>query len=291
MAPGLFSPPFLASLSEAGRDRCRSRPDLEQRLGELLKEAQKAWPGVALSPDLFFRHLAERGDGQLEGVRASELYLARAAAEGDPAALTSFETTFFPELEGALASMKLPAAKRDDVKQILRRDLFLSPEGGRPKIASYDGRGELRGWLRVTAVRAALKVLRKERHDLLVEDDQLFDRAAPDDDLELAQIRKQARELFKEAFTAAVSTLSSRDQNLLRQQVLDGLSIDELGKLYQVHRATAARWLEQARAALLAETRRILTGRMGLTAGECDSLLRIAPQELDLTISRILRRP
>ena len=48
-----------------------------------------------------------------------------------------------------------------DVKQTLRRQLFVGDGAAPPKIAAYDGRGDLRAWLRVTSVRAALKLLRK----------------------------------------------------------------------------------------------------------------------------------
>lgn len=66
----------------------------------------------------------------------------------------------------------------------------------------------------------------------------------PGGDPELSHLKATFAAEFKFALTLAIDELSVRDRNLLRQSVLDGLTIDQLGKLYRVHRATAARWVD-----------------------------------------------
>jgi hypothetical protein len=43
-----------------------------------------------------------------------------------------------------------------------------------------------------------------------------------------------------------VRTLSRRDRNLLRYQYFDHLTVDDIGALHRVHRATAARGVARA---------------------------------------------
>ena len=94
------------------------------------------------------------------------------------------------------------------------------------------------------------------------------------DDPELMVMQAQAKEQFNAAFKAAVASLAERERNRLRQSCLDGLSIDELGALYKVHRATAARWLTKATEALLARTRANLMVDLAMTPALCESFIR-----------------
>jgi hypothetical protein len=101
-------------------------------------------------------------------------------------------------------------------------------------------------------------------------------------------MKRQYGPAFKAAFAAAFSALAPRQRTLLRQQVLDGLTIDELGALYRVHRATAARWLERAREALLSGTRTALERELKVSATECESIMRLAQSQLHVSIRRLL---
>src|SRR5262249_41683920 len=74
------------------------------------------------------------------------------------------------------------------------------------------------------------------------------------------------RREFELAFREAVQSLSDRERILVRQHFLDGVSVNDLGRLYRVHRATAGRWLERARDALLAATRARLMARLAVPA-------------------------
>ncbi len=70
----------------------------------------------------------------------------------------------------------------------------------------------------------------------------------------------------------------------MRQHYLDGLTLDELATLYGTHRATAARWLAAARQALLDGTRQALMSRLRMPRAECESVIRMARSELDMTM-------
>ena len=80
-----------------------------------------------------------------------------------------------------------------------------------------------------------------------------------------------------------------RQRNLLRQHILDELTIDDLARLYRVHRATCARWLADARADLGKHTRKKLVVALGLAnKDDMDSMLRFLDSDIELSISKIL---
>jgi RNA polymerase sigma-70 factor (ECF subfamily) len=185
--------------------------------------------------------------------------------------------------------MNLGATKQDDVVQGLRRQLFVGEPGAAPGIAEFKGTGDLRGWLRVTATRAALKLLRKEKREVLTDDDALLARsAAAAADPELLYVKEVYRAQFRAAFQAALDSLTDREKNLMRQHIVDRLTVDDLGALYQVHRATVARWLQKARDTLLVRTRKNFMQDARVDRSECESIMQMVQSQLDGTIRRRL---
>jgi RNA polymerase sigma-70 factor (ECF subfamily) len=280
---------LFAHLDEARRASLRGL-DVESLLSRHLAAAEGAWPGVrVLRAELLAHiasHLPEDAAPALVELHAADLYLALACARGDARALATVEQ-HLADVAPAVERMKLGGARVEDVMQTLRRVLFV---GEQPKIAEYAGRGELRSWLRVTAVRAALKVVRSEAREVATDDDVLAAMPAPAADAELDYVKRQYRAGFKRAFLDALSSLPSREQNLIRQHFLDGLSIDQLGALYRVHRATAARWLQRAQATLFERTKRALIKQMKVSKSECDSIIRMAQSQLHITLRSLAPR-
>ena len=267
---------------------------LEARLSRLLEVARAAWPGVLLEGPLFVahlaRHLAPRAAlDTLESFHLGELYLARACVQGLPAALAAFESTFIPEVAVAVARLKLPPSTVDEVRQRLREKLLVSTPERAARLAAYPGTGPLSGWVRAAALWIALELQRREPSSQHVDDAALPLLLEPGDDPELAYLKTTYRAEFNAAFTQALQGLEPRQRNLLRLKYLDGLSIDQLGALYAVHRATAARWIVSAQQALLERTRRLLTERLRLTPTQLDSVLRLISSQVELHLSRLLR--
>lgn len=268
---------------------------VEERLRALLARATEAWPELDIPPSEFLQFLAQRlktADSltKLEELQAAELYLVCGCLRGDGRALSAFERQYLTPLDRALAPMKL-GDKLDDVKQRVRQLLFVARPGEAPKLATYSGRGKLVAWLRVIAVREAVAQLEKARHEVGLPVEQAAALPVSDDDPELGYMKRTYRAAFKGAIEQALLALPARAQNLLRQQLIDGLTVTELGALYQVHHATVARWLVDARQALIKGTRRALKTRLRLTDSQCDSILRLAGSHLDVSISRLLHRP
>src|SRR5262249_5204945 len=160
--------------------------------------------------------------------------------------------------------------------------LFVCEPGRRPGIEEYAGRGELRGWLRVSASRMAMQVLREQRRTAPLDSDLAAHLAvrSPNTNPERMLLQVLYRPEVKAAFEEAMRSLPNHERTVLRQHFIDGLTIDDLGKLHGVHRATAARWLARSRGALLHEVRKALKERLKISRSECDSILRFVRSDL-----------
>lgn len=262
--------------------------DLEGLLGGLIARAASAWPEVRVDPGFFAEFLGRRVSAtDLEQARVEDLWIAYASASGNPAALAVVEARYLPDVDAALGKMGLSQDRIAEVKQGLRRLLFVGDAESPPRIGEYRGSGDLRAWMRVTAMRAALKLIRKESRETS-SDDALLEARAPEDDPELAYMKAAYRAAFKTAFQEALESLQARERTLLKQQIVDGLGIDELGALYDVHRATAARWVAAAREKLLSRTRRTFMLRARISSDECESIMRMVRSQLDVSLHRRL---
>jgi RNA polymerase sigma-70 factor (ECF subfamily) len=264
--------------------------DLEASLAALLTFARQAWPGVDVDDAAFVEHLASKiGDAPvtraLASMHASDLFLALACGSGHKTALDRFEAAYGRELPAALSRMRADRATVDEVGQAVRSKLFVGPQ---KKILEYSGRGALRGWLRAVIVRTAIDL---RRHELLeprvTRDGQVGEAgAAPSDEQDL--IRRRYAGPLKSAFEDALRALPLEDRTVLRMYILDGLNIDEIGRLNGVHRATIARWIKRAREDLLVAARRLLRERLDVDSGEFDSLARACRSQLEVSVRGIL---
>ena len=86
----------------------------------------------------------------------------------------------------------------------------------------------------------------------------------------------------------ALAELLPRDRTLLRQHHLLGLGIGEIGTMYGVHRATAARWIERCTRVLLNATRRTLATHLRVDRTDVDSILRLVRSKLEISIRAAL---
>lgn len=267
--------------------------ELDAAVARIAAAGHEVWPDVELARDALAAHVAARRaddpDAPLEPAFAADYYLAVALAHQVPAAMRVFEARLVPEIDVALRRLRLPGGAADEVKQALRVELLVGDPVAR--IGDFGGRGELAAWLRVTATRKALKLLRKTGREETL--DELLLEHWPDATPGPAgkHLKTTYTAELKRAVAEALGQLEVRQRNLLRQHVLDGLTIDELARLYRAHRATCARWLADARADLARHTRRRLVASLGLGTDEVDSVLRMLDSDIELSLSRLLREP
>lgn len=259
-----------------------------------IEAARDMWPGLLVDPEAFVAHLASRTPpdvdpvAHLDTLTISDLYISYTCAQGNRAALVVFEQAYFPTVDQVLGRVKASPDQVNEIKQILRERFFVDRPEGPLGIAAFSGRGSLRGWIRISALREFYRLTEKGKRSPHLEDDQLQRLADTDDDPELDILKRRCRVEFQMAFRAALASLTARQRNLLRHHHIDGMSIDEIGQVYRVHRATVARWIVKARAAVFSYTRRALMAQMEITQGELLSVMRLVQSQMDVSIRAFL---
>lgn len=275
---------------------------LEAALVKALGEAEAVHPKVKWPSSEFASVVGARLSGarvdatslpavvdDLAALALVDLRLAAAAAAGDREALKILDRDYLGDsLARRLVGLRLSESELDEVRQRVRVDVFAPRDDGPPRIGEYEGRGPLAAWLRVTATRIVFKMRRGKVNQADSDEDALLEERSAGDDPELAHFKRVYRVAFKASFEEALPSLTDKERLLLRQSVLDGLGIDELGALHGVHRSTAARWLESARAHLFDETKKRFMARANVDPKGLASVLRLVESQLDMSLRRVL---
>jgi RNA polymerase sigma-70 factor (ECF subfamily) len=259
----------------------------EDAVREMFLEGKRKWPLVELGFDVFLGHCGRvlpPWDSNALPREAASLYLCCACAEAQPEALRSFEHEGMSVAKAAIARIDRSSDFVQDTLQEVWDKLLLGSEA---KVRSYSGRGPLKAWLRVAATRVALDRYRA-RGRLAARQVELTDKlAAPGGSPEARLLKARFGTAFHQALRAAVAALSAQERNVLRMHVVGQCSIDEIGRAYNVHRATAARWLDRSRARIYEQVRHELcVCQEKLTASEFKSLATLMGSELELSFSR-----
>lgn len=286
---------FVEALQPDVQEAFSSHPGLEDLLATAIERAHACWPEVSLPADLFLPFVAARIptdtpiERALESINVGDLYLACGCASGDSAAAAAFSAAHFPLIEKAIAALEVPRAMIEDVRQTIFQKLFVGDAEREPKICHYAGEGDLGTWVRVVAVRQAIDILRKEGREQPLGDDQLPDLVTRGEDPELRFLKERYRVEFKEVFQEVLATLSSQDRNLLRYQLVGGLTLEQIAALYKVNRSTVVRWLQKVRNKLLSDTRRELSLRLRINREEFESVMRLIQSQLHVSVQRLLK--
>lgn len=256
---------------------------------DAIARAASSWPGLTIDPADFAAYAARTVDtpADLDDDARAELYLACGCSRGDATALALFDAHYLDVVPAALAHMLLDTATLDDVRQLVRHKLLVAEPGQAPKLDSYVGRGKLRGLIQVVAVRTAISLIRKTRRHVAT-DDGLADLPAADHDPELRFMKQKYRAAFKRAFAMALEELESRDRNFLRLHHFGGLTVEQVGDVYGVHRATATRWLAKIRGTLMTATQKHLGAELDVAPTELASLMGLIQSRLEVSVERLL---
>jgi RNA polymerase sigma-70 factor (ECF subfamily) len=256
-----------------------SRSTIEQ----MFLMGQRRWPTIELSFEAFAAHCRQTLDsGRQRPVEAADLYLCCACAAAQPEALRVFER----DGQGvAKAAIRRIDSDEDFVRDTLQELWSRLLVGSEARVRSYSGQGPLQAWLRVAATRLALDRRRARKRGVRRE-------VALSDTLEAVPFSPEASLLkarfgdaFRDALRTAVAGLSKQARNVLRMHVVGHCSIDEIGRAYNVHRATAARWIDRSRSTIYARVREQLGEHHPLTDSEFRSLAGLMGPELQLSLS------
>jgi len=267
---------------------------VETKLRAALERAwntgRRQWPDISVSLEQYSDRALVHAptESALGQLHAADLYLACGCLVGNEQALSAFERDLLPKTVVAVRRLNASPDFCDEVHQLLREKLFVSEEQELPKIAEYAGRGPLAAWVRVSAVRTGLNLRASQRRRKPVTVERVAD-LLPVDDPSLEYLKVRYSSEFNAALHVAGAALADQDRTILRLKFIDELNIEQIGTIYNVHRATVARWIARIREELFAGTREELERRLDVTTTEFESLLELVRSRLDLSISALLR--
>lgn len=261
----------------------------ERAITEAWEAGKAAWPDVELAREDFAAHL-ETVDPTAASQFPADLYLAAACIVRDPAALTIFDKEVLVSARGAIGAIDGSAEFIDEALQRLRTSLMVG-DNGAPRLTMYAGRGPLRAWVGIAAARTALMMRRSQKRAREVPNDDDWTSSLAmisTNNPELELLKRQYAAAFSVALHDAVQSLEPRMRSVLKMSYVDGLTIDEIGTIYVVHRATAARWIQRACDEVFERTRALLAERLSLSSTELDRMNALVRSQLDVSLSQLL---
>lgn len=249
--------------------------------------ARAAWPTIELDDDQLTAYVAARAADGLPGVgQAADLFLACACLAGLPAAISAFHSTYRSVIRRVLARRNAGAADIADATQIIYERLLVRHEDRAPLLSEYGGKGPLRVWISTAAARTLLTMRRSEDRRRAHEgaSSNAVGIIASAINPELSYFKRLYKREIEIAVGRSLDLLDVRARALLQLHLGERLSIDQLGAMYGVNRATAARWLAAARETLVRKVRADLRGQLNLSQSEYDSIVALVRSELDVTV-------
>ena len=223
-------------------------------------------------------------------LRVEELALARACAAGNNSAWELFLTRYREKLYlSALRIAREDSAARE-LADSLYADLYgtTTREGQRiSKLASYNGRGSLEGWLRTVLAQEYVNRYRRTKRlvSLDEESEEGVQFRAPDpEEVSSGELEVTTLEV---ATDEALASLSVEDRVILSAYYLDERTLAEIARTLGVHESTISRKIDKLAKSL---RKQILAGMMrrGMARRQAEEALEVDVRDLQLDIRRSL---
>lgn len=257
----------------------------EAALDAWIARAQAEHGDLGADLAAFRRYAVERVEGDLDRLDQAdpgELLLAFACAAGDERAMRRFEERYFGEIRVGASRLRCAPDELDEIEQHVRNALFA---GGR--VATMTARGDLRALIRLMALRAGISLRRKQGR-APVPDDAMLEVPDGGDSPATLVVKAEHRARFRAALEDALAALAPADRALLKLHELDGITLARLAEMQRVDRSTISRRLLRARQTVLAETRKQLARRYGVSRDEFDSFIDVIRSNFGASLQGML---
>lgn len=222
-----------------------------------------------------------------------DLFLATACARGDRIAWEYFADEYLPLLQRMAAQSCKNFHESEDLSQEIVSMLLGGGEANqKTKLASYNGRGSLAGWLRVTVARAAIDRFRRSRKQVSLEElegqGQELVGHSPSPAAEEAGMDSRWGPVLSRLLAEEVRRLPARERLLLHLYYLQEVPLKVIGQRFSVHEATASRWLETIRRGIRKRVERELKRQHGLRTRDLQFLWRSVSEEHAVSLEKLL---
>jgi RNA polymerase sigma-70 factor, ECF subfamily len=228
----------------------------------------------------------EAGTRPWQKERAFEVCLAFAVTKGDAVAIAHFQKAYGHEFERSVARFSTLVPMRDDLRQRFWEKLS---SGESPALLNYSGMGPLGAWLSAAATRLALNAVTREQREVPTEQTFFDAVVATEPDAERAYLKLTSRASLQAAFERAAQSLDAKERNLLKFAFIDHLNVDQIAAFFDVHRATAARWVAAARERLVQRTHAELIASLHVSDEDAASIVRAGLSGIGFTFLGALK--
>jgi RNA polymerase sigma-70 factor (ECF subfamily) len=221
-------------------------------------------------------------------LRAPDLLVATAALAGNEDAQAYLEALMRDAIRPIiLRTLGSDAVLAAEVTQCTLVDVLFGRNEDKPaKLSKYSARGRLTAWVKTVARHTAIEHIQ----ELKRVSTSLIEEIISEFDLETQILVKGYASHVTVAIKRAMNALSSRERTLLYMSLVEDVSIDGIGAFYGCSRATAARRINKAKAAVVKQTQDWFCSETGASPTEFQSLLHILLAGfLDVSVERILR--
>ena len=266
---------------------------MSSSIDDQLAAARARWPELAIDPDRFASELVRRLGTELtpellSTIRADDVYLAIACGDGVRAAVEHLEAECSRQVEIAAKKLRATPDQADEMRGLLRQVLFTAEPERASALATFSGRGDLRGYVRVIATRELIRMINRGRKEVALDEEVMLDGLGITRDPEISAMRRRFGADVDAALRAALGSLDDHSRAVLRYAMVDGWSAIRIGSAYGVHRGTVTRWLSDIRTNLGDRIRAELATRLSLPADEVTSVVRMVQSRIEISFERLL---
>lgn len=209
---------------------------------------------------------------RLEGERLADLTLATACLAGDSAALAAFFGRFEAEIR-AIGKRSLSDEDVDDFTQTLLARLLVATEQAPARLSHFSGRGSLAGFVRMSASRFAIDILRQQSGTLAAPDD-VAGLLLAEDGPERGLLDAETKLAVTQALGEVLGELRPVERRALRMRYLLGFSLARTARALDMHEQSVSRMVSRCRRAIRAHVHHRIAATPGANALTVTSLER-----------------
>lgn len=219
-----------------------------------------------------------------------DLFLALACARGERVAWEYFADDYLP----ALQRCALQACRNLHESEDLAQEIVARLLEGKGRLAGYNGRGSLAGWLKVSVAHAAVDRFRRGRREASLDElegpqrNGAFSALAADSEKIEDGMDARWGPVLSGVLMEEIRRLPPRDRLLLGLYYLQGVPLKTIAGQFVVHEATVSRWLDGLRRGIRKRIERELRIRHGLRPREIQSLWHWFSQQEDISLEKVL---
>ncbi len=241
---------------------------------------RRRYPTIDLSYEDFCTRVRTTGT-EAGQVCHEDLFLATACARGDRIAWEYFVDEYSPVLQ----RMAQRGCRQFQEGEDLAQDIVAGLIADKSKLAGYNGRCSLAGWLRVALSHALIDRLRRRRREVSLEDlegqKQELYAAIPSAEERENSLDVAWGSVLAETLQEQIRALPPRDRLIMSLYYVHGVSLKLIGRHFGVHEATASRWLDGLRRTVRKRVERELRARHRLKSRDISGLWQwVAEHEL-----------